>query len=255
MSAAPRPALPAAKHWLGDTAIYWLLARRSLWQTFDRVWLQSHGPLPAPRDGPLVLYLNHSAWWDGYLMYVIHRRVLRSRFDAHLLMEERQLRAYRFFTWSGAFSINRHDPRDAHRSLQYAANLLRTGERARALFLFPQGQIVPADRRPLVTYPGLARIIARAGPVTLCPVALRYEFLGQQRPHAFIRLSPTHRVGNPPDLDGLMADTTARLTVACDALRDDVVGGRLAAYAPLLRGRPGPDQIFDAWLRPLLGKR
>ncbi|MEI8167871.1 MAG: lysophospholipid acyltransferase family protein [Chloroflexales bacterium] len=255
MNDKARPAIPAAKHWLGDAALYWLFARWSLWKSFDRVWLQSHGPLPSPTGGPLILYLSHGSWWDGYLMYVLHRVVLRGRFDSYLLMEERQLRAYRFFTWSGAFSINRHDPDDTRRALAYAANLLRGGERTRALYIFPQGKIVPNDRRPLVTYPGLARIVAQVGPVTLCPVALRYEFLGQQRPHAFIRLGPTHQPVDPADCDGTLADITARLTLACDALRDDVIGGHLAAYRPLLSGRPGIDQIFDRCLRVLRGWR
>ena len=254
MSDGPLPAIPAAKNWLGDQALYWLFARWSLWRSFHRVWLQSHGPLPDPRGGPLVLYLNHSSWWDGYLMYVIHRVVLRGRFDAHLLMEERQLRAYRFFTWSGAFSINRHDPEDSRRAQAYAAGLLRGGRRPRAIFIFPQGRIVPQDRRPLVTYPGIARIVAQAGPVTLCPVALRYEFLGEQWPHAFIRIGPAHRPVDPADVEGTLAEVTLRLTAACDALRDDVVGGRLEAYRPLLRGRAGIDQRFDT-MRRLLPRR
>lgn len=251
MSAGPggaAPAIPAAKSWLGDEAVYRLLARRSLRGAFDTVWLQTRGPLPDPARGPLLLYLNHGAWWDGYLMYVIHRVVLRGRFDAHLLMEERQLRSYRFFSWSGAFSINRHDPEDVRRAQEYAAGLLRGGRRPRALFIFPQGKIVPADRRPLVTYPGVARIIALAGDVALCPVALRYEFLGQQWPHAFISLGPVHRAADPADVEGTLADLTARLTAACDALRDDVVGGRMERFRPLLRGRRGIDKRFDALL-------
>lgn len=251
MSEGPRPAIPAAKNWLGDQALYWLIARRSLRRSFYRLWLQSHGPTPDPRDGPIIFYLNHSSWWDGYLMYAIHRIVLRGRFDVHLLMEEKQLRAYSFFTWSGAFSINRHDPEDVQRSQQYAANLLRGGRRARALFIFPQGRIVPQDRRPLVTYPGIARIVALAPEARLCPIALRYEFLGQQWPHAFIRMGPVHGVADPCDVEGTLAELTARLTTACDDLRDDVVEGRLAGYGPVLRGRGGIDQRFDALLRLL----
>jgi 1-acyl-sn-glycerol-3-phosphate acyltransferase len=248
-----RPAIPAAKNWLGDEAVYRLFARWSLWRSFDSVWLQSRGPLPDPRDGPLIMYLNHSAWWDGYLMYVIHRVVLGGRFDAHLLMEERQLRAFRFFTWSGAFSVNRRDPEDVRRSQAYAAGLLRGGRRPRALFIFPQGRIVPADRRPLVTYPGIARIVALAGDVRLCPVALRYEFLGEQWPHAFISIGPAHRAADPSDVEGTLAEITARLTAACDALRDDVVGGQLGRFRRLLVGRRGIDRTFAGFLR-LLGR-
>jgi 1-acyl-sn-glycerol-3-phosphate acyltransferase len=249
----PRPAIPAAKHPLGDELLYRLFARWSLWSSFDTVWLRSFGPLPDPDRGPVLLYLNHSSWWDGYLMYVIHRVVLGGRFDAHLLMEERQLRAYRFFTWSGAFSINRHNLAETRRSIAYAAGLLRGGRRPRALFVFPQGKIVPADRRPLVTYPGVARIAAMAGDVALCPVALRYEFLGQQWPHAFISIGPVHRAANPADVEGTLAELTARLTAACDELRDDVIAMRLDRFRPLLRGRRGIDQTFDAFRR-LIGR-
>ncbi len=245
----PHPSIPAAKNPVGDELLYRLFARWSLWSSFHRVWLQSHGPLPDPAGGPLLLALNHSSWWDGYMMYVIHRMVLRGRFDAHLLMEEKQLKAYRFFTWSGAFSVNRNDAQDAQRSQQYAANLLRGGRRPRAIFVFPQGKIVPADRRPLVTYPGVARIVALAGDVRLCPVALRYEFLGQQWPHAFIRIGPSYRPADPSDIEGTLAELTARLTEACDALRDDVLALRLERFQPILHGRRGIDQSFDAFLR------
>lgn len=244
------PAIPAAKNWLGDELVYRLFARWSLWSNFDTVWLQQHGPLPEPGRGPLILYLNHSAWWDGYLMYVIHRVALQGRFDSYLMMEEKQLRPYRFFSWSGAFSINRHNPEDAKRAQHYAANLLRT-RRNRLLFIFPQGKIVPNDRRPLVTYPGIARIVALAGEVTLCPVALRYEFLGQQWPHAFIRIGPAHTVAEPSDSAQVQAEIGERLTAACDGLRDDVLAGHMKRFRPLLRGRRGIDQTFASFLRLL----
>lgn len=253
-AADERPAIPAAKNWLGDELLYRLFARRSVRRQFDRVWLQVLGPLPDPKySGPLILYLNHSSWWDGYMMYLIHRVVLRGRYDVHLLMEEKQLRSYRFFTWSGAFSVNRHDPEDALRAQRYAARLLRARPN-RALFIFPQGKIVPNDQRPLVTYPGIARIVALAGEVTLCPVALRYEFLGQQWPHAFIRIGPAHRPANPQDQAATLAEITSRLTAAVDALRDDVVGQRMDRFAPLLQGRRGIDKTWDA-VRDLLRLR
>ena len=251
MSEILQPAIPAAKQWLGDTALYWLFARWSLWQQFDRVWLQSHEPVPDPAEGPLILYMNHSSWWDGYLMYVIDHVVLRNRFDTYLLMEERQLRSYRFFTWSGAFSINRHDREDTRRALGYAAQLLRDPGSTRALFIFPQGRIVHADQRPLKIHNGIARIAAQLEQVTLCPIALRYEFLGQQLPHAFIRIGPTHRPASPQDETTLIREVGERLTESCDALRDDVVAGRLDRYHPLLRGQRGIDQRFDAFLRLL----
>ncbi|MBX0328887.1 lysophospholipid acyltransferase family protein [Oscillochloris sp. ZM17-4] len=244
----PRPAIPAAKSALGDELLYLLFARRALRRSFDHVWMQSVGPLPARGQGPFIFYLTHTSWWDAYMLMVIHRLALGRPFDSYVMQEERQLRAYRFFTWCGAFSINRRDPQDVERSLQYAAGLLR-GRRDRALYIFPQGRIVPSDRRPLTTYPGVARIVALAGEVTLCPIAMRYEFLGEQWPHAFMRVGPAHRPADPADIEGTLAEITAGLTEASDALRDDVVGGRRDRFRPLLRGPLGIDKRFDQFLR------
>ncbi|MEI6778623.1 MAG: lysophospholipid acyltransferase family protein [Chloroflexales bacterium] len=244
----PLPAIPAAKSAIGDELLYLLFARRSLRHFFDHVWMQSVGSLPAKGQGPFIFYLTHTSWWDGYIMMLIHRLALGRAFDSYLMQEEKQLRAYRFFTWCGAFSVNRHNPKDAARSLRYAANLLRGGK-DRALYIFPQGKIAHSDQRPMITYPGVARIIALTGDVTLCPVALRYEFLGQQWPHAFIRIGPTHRPTNPADMKSTLAEITRGLTAASDALRDDVVAGRIDRFRPLLCGRQGIDKTFDAFLR------
>ena len=171
--------------------------------------------------------------------------VLKNRFQSFCMMDERELRRYRFFTWIGAFSVNRQDARSALGSVTYISRLL-AARRDRALAIFPQGEITPNDRRPLQMFSGLAHVARRAGGATLWPVALRYEFRGQQRPEAFIRAGPAHHAPAASHTRSLTAEAGARLTAACDALRDEVTGGQLDGYRVLLRGRSGPDEIFDA---------
>lgn len=252
MSTSRGPAIPAAKNLVGDEAIFYLLALPALKQQFHHVLVQKIGPLPRPADGPLILYMNHSSWWDGYLMMLCHRRLLRRRFASYLLMEEKQLRDYRFFSWCGAFSVNRHDPADVQASLDYVVALLRE-RRERALFIFPQGKIVHPDRRPLETYPGVARIAAALEQATLYPLVFRYEFSGRQKAEAYIRIGPGWRLnaGSPRDTDlpHLLSHITADLAAQSDALRDDVVAGKRQRFAPLLQGSPGIDERFDGWLK------
>ncbi len=252
MNQAHGPAIPAAKNLLGDEAIFYLLALPALKQQFHHVLLQQFGPLPRPDTGPLLLYLNHSSWWDGYLMMLCHRRLLGRRFSSYLLMEEKQLRSYRFFSWCGAFSVNRHNPADVQQSLDYITGLLRE-RRDRALFIFPQGKIVHPDRRPLETYPGVARIALALDHVTLCPVAFRYEFGGRQKAEAYIRIGPSWRfeAASAADRDPqqLLNRITNDLAAQCDALREDVVAGRRQRFAPLLRGNRGIDERFDVLLK------
>jgi 1-acyl-sn-glycerol-3-phosphate acyltransferase len=249
MSTTHKPDLPtiAAGHRpLGAALVYWALVRWGIWSHFDRVWLKVVGPLPHAADGPLIVYLNHPSWWDGYMCFLLNRVVLRDRFQGYLMMEEPELRRYRFFAWAGCFSVDRHNARSAARSVAYISRLLGA-RRDRSLYIFPQGEITPNDRRPLAAYPGVAHIARRAGGATLWPVALRYEFRGEQRPAAFIRAGPAHYT--PPNSENpraLTGEIERRLTVATDALRDEVNAGRLDGYQTLLRGRSGVNRVFDA---------
>ena len=250
---AAQPSIRARHSRVGDALIYWALVRSAIWSHFAHVWLRVEGPIPTPADGPLIFYLNHPSWWDGYMALVLNRVVLGNRFQAFCMMDERELRRYRFFTWSGAFSVNRQDARADMGSVAYISRLL-AARRDRALAIFPQGEITPNDRRPLMMFSGLAHVARRAGGATLWPVALRYEFRGEQRPEAFIRAGPAHHAPATSDTRALTADAGARLTAACDALRNEANGEQLECYRVLLRGRPGPDKIFDAVRRDFNAK-
>jgi 1-acyl-sn-glycerol-3-phosphate acyltransferase len=239
------PAIPARHHPLGDALVYWALVRPAIWSHFDRVWLRVEGPLPHPADGPLIIYFNHPSWWDGYMACIVNRVVLRDRFRPYLMMEEPELRRYQFFSWSGCFSVNRQDARAAARSVAYISRLLAE-RRDRALLIFPQGEITPNDRRPLAIFSGIAHVASRAGGAALLPVALRYEFRGEQRPEAFIRLGPFHIAPAPVEARALTREAERRLAAATDALRDELNDGRLERYRVLLRGRAGVNRVFDA---------
>lgn len=248
------PAFPAAHRPLAQEVIYRTLVLPALGGQFNRIWAQVDGPAPHPADGPLIIYLTHSSWWDAYMLYLISYRLLGERLQNYIMMEEKQLRAYPFFTWCGAFSINRHDPVSAAGSVSYIADRLRE-QRARALWIFPQGRIVPPDRRPIVAYPGIVRVAQQAGGATLWPVALRYEFRGEQQPEAFVRAGPYHTISAAADELQATAEITARLTANADALRDDVLQQRFAQYRILLHGRQGINRLFDVMAAAARGRR
>ena len=245
------PPIPARHSRAGDALVYWGLVRSALWSHFDRVWIKLEG---VPQQGPLIVYMNHPSWWDGYMAFVLNRVVLRSRFQGFAMMEEAQLRRYRFFSWSGAFSVHRQDARSAMRSVAYIARLLAE-RRARCLYIFPQGEITPNDRRPLEMFGGVAHIVRRCGGATLWPIALRYEFGGEQRPEAFIRAGAPHYAPATSDARALTAELGERLTAACNALRAEYIAGEMGGYRTLLRGRAGVNRAFDAARAFLPGKR
>jgi chlorobactene lauroyltransferase len=238
------PAIPANRNAVGKELIYRTLVLPACRSMFDRVWIAIEGPVPHPAEGPVIVYMNHPGWWDGYMAFLVDKIVLNERFQSYIMMEEKQLRVYRFFTWCGAFSVDRRRPGEAERSIAYISRLLRE-RRDRMLWILPQGRIVPNDRRPLKVYPGVARIARQVGDVIFWPIALRYEFRGEQRPEAFIRVGPPHTCDPTLPEEMIVSLVQTRLTAAVDALRDEVNEERLEAYRTLLRGRRGINRVWD----------
>lgn len=177
---------------------------------------------------PLIVYANHSSWWDGLVLFEIIRRI---DFELYVMMEEKHLRRLSLFSRLGAFSVVRENPRQAVESIKYAVDLLRT-DANRCVIIFPQGEIQPNDVRPIEFYRGLARIIEKTGKCAAVPVALRFEFAGNFKPEIYVKIGAPDFF--PFDTDFNAKDLTKnlemRLTETLDGLRRDVVCGSLAEY-------------------------
>lgn len=181
-------------------------------------------------DLPLVLYANHSSWWDGLVAFEIGRA---ARLDQFLMMEEKQLKQLFLFQRLGAFSVVRENPRAALRSINYAVEILK-GKPNRALWIFPQGEILPSDVRPLRFYGGLARVVEKTGECIAVPVAMRYEFLGDFKPVAFAKTGKTEIFANVKDAKQLTEHLSFRLTETLDDLKADIIANRANNFTNLL---------------------
>lgn len=214
--------------------------RRLFRKHFHAVWVRGPDADTAP-DRPLLVYCNHSTWWDGFIALLVSREVLRRR--QYVLMEERQLRRYPFFRYVGAFSVVREDPHDAARSLLYARSLLRRP--GSAVWIFPQGEMHPSDHRPLRFHAGTA-LLAQAVPgCRVLPAAVRCDFLGEQRPECFIALGAPGDVPDNSSREGITALLEDRATALLDSLRGDVLGGRRSEFRLLLAGAASVNTRLD----------
>jgi len=177
---------------------------------------------------PLVIHANHSSWWDGLVFWEI---ISRFDFEFYVMMEEKQLRKLSLFRKLGAFSVVRESPRAAVGSINYAVNLLRENSN-RAVIIFPQGEILPNDLRPLHFFGGLSRVIEKARRCAAVPVALRYEFVGNFKPEIYVRIgSPDiFRVEEDFNTKSLTKILEVRLTETLDNLKQDVVSRKTVEY-------------------------
>lgn len=145
--------------------------------------IQLLGELPEiPDHLPLLLLPNHSTWWDGFFVYLLNKRIFHR--TAYLMMLETQLSKYKFFRKIGAYSIEPENRRGVIESLEYTVELLN--REMSLVSVFPQGQLLPWHTRPLGYKRGVEWILQKyQKSVTVLPLAIRTEFLGEKRPSVF----------------------------------------------------------------------
>jgi len=159
--------------------VLWLFKRH-----FHAIHLLGQVPETNP-DLPLLLLPNHSTWWDGFFIYLLNKKFFRRKI--YLMMLEEQLSRYKFFARLGAFSINPQSAGGIKSSLRYSVDILKENAAPRPMLcIFPQGELLPWDRRPLIYKNGLETIMSGyAGKANLLPLAIKTSFLNEQLPEAF----------------------------------------------------------------------
>lgn len=230
---------PALEH------VYARYGRRLLRRSFARVWLAGE-PWPAG-DAPTIAFLNHSAWWDPILTLFLSHDLFRR--DGYGIMQGAQLRRYPFFRRIGCFGTTEERFEDARAVSLYAGRLLREGAR-RTLWIFPQGELLPA-RAPLAFRSGVARFARAAPGAPLVPVAVRYEFRAEQRPEAFVRVGPALACGRRESTLQLTRRLEQRLRQELALLDDDLartadgVSPAEAGYRVVLEGAWSLSAFYD----------
>jgi 1-acyl-sn-glycerol-3-phosphate acyltransferase len=252
MAGEAAPFHKANKNALGGWIVYRFLLSAGLKRAFNGVYVSvDRETLRACRDGrrPVIFCLTHSGWFDGHIAAVLNKRVFRQ--DAYLMMEEPNLARYFFFTWAGVFGIDRDQPRNALASIEYISDILKSGSN-KALWMFPQGMMRHPDARPIEVFGGAANIARRLGTCYVVPVAIRYDFIEDQAPGAFVR------VGAPILFDvggagggsrGLTQKIREAMEAEADQVHRDVAGYDTQGYKRILAGRGSVNKGWDVVVR------
>jgi 1-acyl-sn-glycerol-3-phosphate acyltransferase len=191
-------------------------------------------------SAPVIMYVNHSNWWDGFIAYFLTNRLLKK--DDYLMMDIKQMKKYSFFKYIGVFSVNREVPAEAVKSINYAAELLKG--KNKYMWIFPQGDMVPQDRRPLKFFSGITKLAEKTGRVNIVPVCFRYEYLMEQRPEVFIT------TGKPILLSGKVEEELTEqlrdtLESQLDNLQSKVTNGNLEDFKTIFHGKNSRNKTFD----------
>jgi hypothetical protein len=189
---------------------------------------------------PTILFGNHSNWWDGLVIFYLSYN--RWKTDTYVMMEENQMKKYKFFSKIGAFSVDRESARNALKSISYSIDLLKNS--SKILLMFPQGKMLPNDNRPIVFENGIGRIIKELKSVNVFPVCFRYEFLKEQLPEVFIKIGKRVTINNT-DIKSITSDLRNILEYDLNELRDKIINNELTDFEIILKGRKSNSEIID----------
>ena len=229
----------ANKNPLLDGLLYlYLLARmRRTFYSVEVRGLEHLQQLPADRS--VIAVSNHTNWWDGLVVFLLTRSQPAKSF--YCMMDERQLRHYRFFTWLGAFSVDLENSIRAGATMRYVVRLLR--HPGNLVWIFPQGEMV-SSRQKISVKPGTSFLASRSGSTLVLPVAFRYEFFREDRPQVLVDIAPPFSSGDCDD-----ECLRSRLQALADGLEAAAASGDLAGFTRIFHPKPSVNKRWERFRR------
>jgi 1-acyl-sn-glycerol-3-phosphate acyltransferase len=179
---------------------------------------------------PHVIYANHSSWWDGLVMFQLCRE---AKIDLFAMMEEKQVLEYPFHRKIGAFSVVRENPRDALKAIKYASNLLKENSE-RCVLIFPQGELVSHEHRPIVFFNGISKIVEKTEKCFVVPVAIRYQFLDDWKPEILVSVGDAELIEQKIEGKELTKKLELNMTKNLDSLSKNILDKKFKSFERLV---------------------
>jgi 1-acyl-sn-glycerol-3-phosphate acyltransferase len=133
------------------------------------------------RGLPLLLIPNHFSWWDGFFASSLNQKVFHRKY--HVMMQEKQLKKYLFFSRTGAFSIS-SNPKKIMESMNYAIELLKHPKNM--VTFFPQGHFESVYQQPLHFKKGIVKLLkSLKNEIHVIFVANLIEYFESSKPKLF----------------------------------------------------------------------
>jgi len=243
----PPPPADLPRRWPWLVRAFRRYSARYVRRHFHALRLSNAGHKFPPAGDPVLVVLNHPAWWDPLVALVLSTRFAdRDQFAA---VDAVALRRYGFFARLGAVGV---DPAGVRGAIAF----LRAGERVmsepgRVFWVTAQGRFADARERPLNLRSGVGHLAARLGRGVVVPLALEYPFWNERTPEALARFGEPIRVADHPGLDGKtwtrLIETA--LTVTLDALAAEAIARDPAAFTTVVAGTTGVGGVYDVWRR------
>jgi 1-acyl-sn-glycerol-3-phosphate acyltransferase len=199
--------------------------------------------------GPLIVYANHSSWWDPMVSVLLAAELMPER-KHYAPMDAAALERYGILKWLGIFPVDATTARGAVQFLRTGEAILKSGG---VLWVTPQGRFADPRERPLKFKAGMAalaaRVAASAGSCTLLPLAIEYPFWDERLPETLLCFADPLLVHAGEGSEAIQQRSIVALEQALDELKVKSLARNPATFEMLAQGSLGTGGFYA------LGKR
>lgn len=190
--------------------------------------------------GPLIVYANHSSWWDPMLLVLLARTLLPEQ-RHYAPIEASALKRYPALRRLGLFPVELTTAQGAAQFLRMSQGILRRGA---VLWTTPQGRFADTREFPLAFRPGLATLAARCPDVPLLPLAVEYTFWDGRLPETLVRFGELQHGDAGMSSERLTHHLECGLTATMLELQTASCARDASAFEVLLTGRRASGSLY-----------
>ena len=204
-----------------------------------RAVMALHDERLAHASGPLIVYANHSSWWDPMVCFLLASVLLPQR-RHYAPMDAAALARYPILRRLGMFPVEMNGARGAAQFLRTSQAILESGG---VLWMTPQGRFADV-REPLVFKPGLGALALRIPGATLLPLGIEYTFWDERLPEALLHFGDPLLLDANTSVEQATRQLEGALSEAMRTLQAASMTREASAFRVLLTGGRGTGGIY-----------
>ena len=189
----------------------------------------------ADAQGPLIVYANHSSWWDP-MVSILLAQVLSPTRKHYAPMDAAALKRYPILGRIGIFPVEMASARGAAQFLRTSQAILASGG---VVWITPQGRFSDPREAPLLFKPGLGTLATRTPEVTLLPLAIEYTFWNERLPETLLYFGQPMRIAPGLSTEAATNLLESALAEAMQKLKTAAIARDASAFRVLLTGGRG----------------
>jgi 1-acyl-sn-glycerol-3-phosphate acyltransferase len=213
---------------------------RAYFRRHFRSVMVQHAERLAEIKGPLIVYANHSSWWDPMVSILLAQTLLPER-KHYAPMDALALARYPILRKLGIFPVEMGSPRGAAQFLRTSRAILAAGG---VVWITPQGRFADPREAALAFKPGLGALASRSPEAMLLPLAIEYTFWDERLPETLLRFGNAVKIEAGESSERATSRLEAELAEVMEDLKFAAMARDSGAFRVLLSGARGAGGFY-----------